>query len=202
MINGQSVIGIIPARGGSKRVPGKNLRSYKGKVLIEWAIDSAKGSELLDDWCVSSEDPKILAKAKSLGAKAIERPQWLATDHAMNEGVLVHLLYTWKWADWVVLLQPTSPQRTPEDIDEVIKRAAHNGKGCLTVDEWGKRNGSVYVAKSSWLISSIAFPRELDTQHYIIPNHRSLDIDYESDFKGELQTDPPYRALMEKQNAR
>jgi len=184
VINDQSVIAVIPARGGSKRVPMKNVAFYRGRPLLQWAIDAAKESKYLDDFCVSSEDSNILGIALQLGAKAEKRPAWLATDRAMTEGVLIHLLYTWKWADWIVLLQPTSPLRTAEDIDTCIERASLDmGIGCLTLNEHGRRNGAVYVVKSEWLISSVEFNRDLDRNYLVMPNNRSLDIDYPPDFR-------------------
>ena len=181
MINGKTVLAVIPARGGSKRVPMKNVTFYKGKPLIEWAIDSARQSKYIDHFCVSSDDYNIIGIAESCGATALPRPAWLATDHAMNEGVLVHTLYTWKWADWVVLLQPTSPLRTGEDIDTCIERAQGH-PGCVSFNEYGRRNGAVYVADSQQLVASIAFDRDVERIFYIMPNTRSLDIDYASDF--------------------
>ena len=179
-INGKSVIGVIPARGGSKRIPRKNLKLWKGRTLLEWAINSARESIYLDGFCVSSEDSEILDVAYKLGAVTCIRPEWLATDKASNEGVLVHTLYTWKWAEWVVLLQPTSPQRTGKDIDECINRA-QLGNGCASFNEYGVRNGAVYVARSTELVSGIKFTPETVDQFFIMPNARSLDIDYPTD---------------------
>lgn len=178
--NGESVVAVIPARGGSKRIPRKNLRFYKGRSLIEWAIRAAQESKHIDDFCVSTDDPEMLEHAAKRGAEAVIRPPWLATDKAMNEGVLVHMLYTWRWADWVVLLQPTSPQRTGADIDTCIERA-QLGNGCVTYNAHGNRNGAVYVARSSLLVASIKFAPENVDQFLIMPNDRSLDIDYPQD---------------------
>ena len=179
-INGQSVLGVIPARGGSKRIPRKNLREWKGKTLLQWAIESARESAYMDEFCVSSEDKEILEHASCLGVETCERPDWLATDKATSEGVLGHVLYTWKWADWIVLLQPTSPQRTGKDIDECIERS-QLGNGCTTFNEHGQRNGAVYVARSEYMIASIKFVAETFEQFLIMPNGRSLDVNYPQD---------------------
>lgn len=181
MINGETVLGVIPARAGSKRVPDKNLRSYRGKPLLQWAIEGARGSKYLDRLVVSSDSPAALQMAEAHEAEAVARPAWLATDHAMNEGVLIHLLYTLRWYDWVVLLQPTSPLRTAQDIDTCIERA-QAGKGCVTFNEYGKRNGAVYVTRSTWLVSSASFHQDTFDQFFEMPNERSLDIDYAVDF--------------------
>lgn len=181
MINGQSVLAVITARGGSKRVPMKNVALYRGKPLVQWAIEAARGSKYIDDFCVSSDDDNILRVAEQFDAPLLKRPDWLATDKAMNEGVLVHTLYTWKWADWIVLLQPTSPLRTAEHIDAAIERA-QLGNGCVTYNEYGRRNGAVYVARSISLISYIEFKPETLDQFLEMPNECSIDIDYAVDF--------------------
>lgn len=180
MINGQSVIAVIPARGGSKRLPDKNLKRYHGKTLIEWAIIAAQRSKYLDAFCVSSDSAPILGLARELGALALERPDWLATDQAMTEGAMIHHLYTWRWADWAVLLQPTSPLRTSEHIDDCIK-AAQGFNGCLTVDERGQRNGAVYVIKSEILVSGVTFTERQIDRVMEMPNSLSLDINYAVD---------------------
>lgn len=182
MINGESVIAVIPARGGSKRTLRKNIREYRGKTLLEWAVRSAQESLHIDKFCVSSDDVEILEHAYKLGVQGMRRPQWLASDHAMNEGVIVDLLYTWKWADWTVLLQPTSPKRTGADIDNAIE-LAFQGTGCVSVNEEGKRNGAVYVCRSSELISRIAYNPISFSHHLEMPNERSLDIDLPEDFE-------------------
>lgn len=181
MINGKTVLAVIPARGGSKRVPLKNLRVYRGKTLIEWAADAAKQSKYIDYLVLSSDDDRILAEGKRLGLTSIKRPDWLATDRAMSEGAIVHLLYTHQWADWSVLLQPTSPLRTAEDIDTALERA-QLGTGCISFNEFGNRNGAVYVAHTTTMLSKIEFSRETMDQFIIMPNERSLDIDYAPDF--------------------
>lgn len=182
MIGNESVLAVIPARAGSRRVPDKNLKSYQGKPLIQWAIESARACKYIDHLIVSSDSPKLLELARSYKCDALLRPDWLATDVAMNEGVLIHLLYTWKWAHWVVLLQPTSPLRTGADIDLALERAVQ-GNGCVSYNEYGKRNGAVYVTRSTELVSRATFAVESLDQFIEMPNTRSLDIDYAIDFE-------------------
>ena len=115
------IAGIIPARGGSKGIPRKNLRPIAGKPLIAWSIEAANESRLLDDYYVSTEDNEISSVSREYGAKVIERPPELATDGADMMDVLRHFLdYT--GADIVVLLQPTSPVREKGLVDRCIKR--------------------------------------------------------------------------------
>ena len=181
MIGGRTVLAVIPARGGSKRTPRKNIRYYKGSTLIEWAAMAAFGSAYIDRIRISTEDAEIKVLAAQIGyAKVIDRPAELATDEASNEDVLRHA-QSLEPHDWIVLLQPTSPLRTAADIDGCIERAVSNGSAALTVDERGHKNGAVYVASAEWLAAH-------DFSHagyakYIMPDERSLDIDWEHQFE-------------------
>ena len=178
MINGQSVLAIIPARGGSKRFPGKNLAEYKDRWLLAWSVDAVKGSKYVDQWFVSTEDEKIAGFARNLSYPVIDRPHELATDSATNEDVLRHTLELYP-SDWVVLLQPTSPLRIAEDIDAAIELALSNGAACVSFTEDGHKNGAVYVASKEWI-------GDHDFSHagyrkYFMPLERSLDIDHAED---------------------
>lgn len=182
MINGKKVLAIIPARGGSKRVPMKNITPYKGKPLIRWAMEHAEASKYIDRYVVSTDSPDI---AKHAGAHLLERPDYLATDRASSESALVHALYALPVYDYAVILQPTSPERLPEDIDRCIEIAESlEGKnelhGCVSYSEWGKRNGAVYVANVRHFLATLSLDA---ANHYEMPNERSLDIDYLWDFK-------------------
>ncbi len=178
-INGQTVLAIIPARGGSRRVPRKNGRVYRGRMLFSWTIDAALKSKYLDKTLFSSDEPEWLSIA-SIRCDCIVRPAELATDTASSEDVIRHALSLHP-ADWVVLLQPTSPLRTAEDIDACIERA-QMGDGCISVNRaTGRTNGAVYVARSEWLAKH-------DFSHLVLmkcvmPEERSLDIDNEEDFQ-------------------
>lgn len=178
MINGKSVLAVILARGGSKRVPRKNLRKYRGIPLIQRARDVALQSQYIDFVVLSSEDEEILAFADSLNIPVIKRPQELATDSTTSEDALRHAFVDFnRFPYWIVLLQPTSPLRTAEDVDACIS-LAQKGNGCVSTFQ-GKHNGAVYVAKSDWLMEH-DFSEPLPT--YEMPEERSLDINYEDDF--------------------
>lgn len=113
------VLAIIPARGGSKGIPKKNLVNFRGKPLMQWSIDAAKKSKHITDIVVTSDDFEILEYAgKSEEVICLKRPIELAKDHSRTEPVLVHVLENLrKKYDFLILLQPTSPLRTAEDID-------------------------------------------------------------------------------------
>lgn len=180
MINGKTILAVIPARGGSKRVPRKNLREFRGKPLIQWAIDASWESKYIDARVVSTDDEEIFRISLALNGAPLQRPADLATDTASSEDVLRHVLGCVP-LDWVVLLQPTSPLRTTEDIDACIERA-QMGDGCVSYsNETWRQNGAVYVAKAEW-IAKHDFSH-MGLMKYIMPGSRSLDIDTEEDFQ-------------------
>lgn len=180
MISGKSVLGLIPARGGSKRVPGKNLREFNhpefGKLpLLEIAIRVARQSKYIDRIIVSSDSDEILKFAKKINSETITRPLELATDSATSESVAIHALSLCP-ADLLVLLQPTSPLRTAADIDTCIEAASECGR-CVSVNQaTGQRNGAVYVTRQDCDYSSFPVAR-------LMSEARSLDIDTEADFQ-------------------
>ena len=127
------ILGVIPARGGSKSVPRKNLAILHGRPLIAYTIDAARQSQRLTHFLVSSEDVEILAVAASLGAPTpFIRPVELATDEAPTLPVVQHAVREMENIegirfDYVILLQPTTPLRRPEDIDAAIDKLISTG---------------------------------------------------------------------------
>jgi CMP-N,N'-diacetyllegionaminic acid synthase len=123
---GARFLGLIPARGGSKRLPRKNLLPLAGKPLLAWTIEAALAARHLDRVVLSTDDAEIAALGQRYGADVpFTRPASLAGDTATAHSVTVHALQTLAAAgdhyDYVVLLQPTSPLRTTEDIDRAIE---------------------------------------------------------------------------------
>lgn len=130
---GLVVLGVIPARGGSKRVPAKNIRPLRGRPLIAYTIDAAKEATLLTDWLVSTDDPQIAEVARASGGNVpFMRPPELAGDDTPDRPVLAHAL---KWfeqqhgarPDAVALLRPTTPFKTGALIDAALKKLADSG---------------------------------------------------------------------------
>ena len=115
-------VAVLCARGGSKAVPGKNIKTLAGQPLIYWTIEQARSSNLFDYIVVSSDAPNILLTAKNAGATyLVERPEALATDAISVLPAIEHALATLEAdinlkIDSFVLLQPTSPTREVEDI--------------------------------------------------------------------------------------
>ena len=120
------VSAIIPARGGSKGIPGKNIMEFCGKPLIEWSIQQAIVSRLVNEVYVTSDSEKILEFSEKAGAKPIKRPDALATDTSSSDEALIHALdeierTSSRKPEAVVFLQATSPLRLPGDIDRAIE---------------------------------------------------------------------------------
>ncbi|MEG9329194.1 acylneuraminate cytidylyltransferase family protein [Salinimicrobium catena] len=121
------ILGLIPARGGSKGIPGKNIKPLRGKPLLQYTIEAAKRSNLLYRIVLSSDDEEIMATARKLGLEApFQRPVELAGDSSSSLEAVKHALrsfleYGEKY-DAVCLLQPTSPLRREGLIDEAIEK--------------------------------------------------------------------------------
>ena len=118
------IIGIIPARGGSKGVKRKNIRDLGGKPLIQYSIEAATRSKKINRIVVSTDDDEIASFSESLGASVIKRPDELAGDRALVMDAVRHVIEAesehGRNYDLLVLLEPTAPFRTAGDIDETI----------------------------------------------------------------------------------
>lgn len=126
MLNGASTLALIPARGGSKGLPRKNLREFAGKPLIAWSIEAALASEACDRVIVSTDDTEIAEVARAFGADVpFLRPAELALDTSPSIDAVLHAL---DWLeqnegatfDYLALLEPTSPLRAEGDLDRAI----------------------------------------------------------------------------------
>lgn len=124
MLNGKKILAVIPARGGSKRIPRKNIIEINGKPLLAYTIELAKKLPELDAVVVSSEDDEILSTASSYGAETLRRPNELALDNTQDEPVLIHAINALEAKgrifDYIVMLQCTLPLRKPETVRKII----------------------------------------------------------------------------------
>ncbi|MGA9406681.1 MAG: acylneuraminate cytidylyltransferase family protein [Bacteroidota bacterium] len=203
MINGKTVFAIIPARGGSKGIPKKNIRLLAEKPLIGWTIDEAKKSKYLDTIMVSTDSEEIAAISKAYGAEApFVRPSELAKDETPSNDVIIHAV---QWLgtnqdqkfDILTLLQPTSPLRNCDQIDSALETFISNpGYKCLVsvkeVEEnpyWMKIIGDDHYLKN-FTSQPDTFARRQDLPKiYILNgaiyimrtadfmNYRSFDVD-------------------------
>ncbi|ASQ46428.1 acylneuraminate cytidylyltransferase family protein [Legionella clemsonensis] len=119
------ILAVIPARGGSKRLPRKNILTLANKPLLAYSIIAAKQCSLITETVVTSDDEEICELAKKMGVDVINRPIELATDTVSNEYVVEHALKLFiennYFPDYVVLLQPTSPLRTAKHLQECLQ---------------------------------------------------------------------------------
>jgi N-acylneuraminate cytidylyltransferase len=120
------IIAIIPARGGSKAVPKKNLYGFAGKPLIAHMIEHAKQARSVNRVVVSTDDPEIASVSRKYGSEVVWRPKELSTDTVSSELALLHVLRSLQESeayepDIVIFLQCTSPLILPEDIDGTVK---------------------------------------------------------------------------------
>ncbi|MFX4281038.1 cytidylyltransferase domain-containing protein [Aliarcobacter butzleri] len=122
MYKNKTFLAIIPARGGSKRLPRKNVLDLCGKPLITHTIEAGLKSNYIDKVIVSSDDEEILKISKKLGAETVKRPDELASDIATTFDAIKHTIdNNIEKYDYIVLLQPTSPLRNDKHIDEAIE---------------------------------------------------------------------------------
>jgi len=137
VIAGKKVLAIVPARGGSKGVPGKNILPVGGRPLIEWTVSEAKASRHIDRLVLSSDDDHIMAAALAAGCEVpFRRDAALATDASSTIDVVLDALERLPGFDLVMVLQPTSPLRTTADIDGALERlVASDAPACVSVSE-------------------------------------------------------------------
>ena len=216
----KKIIAIIPARGGSKRIPRKNIKILAGKPLISYTIDAAKRSKLISRVFVSTEDKEIAGISKKCGAEIIDRPKKIAGDNISEKPVLDNVIeYLKKEEDYqpdiIIYLQPTSPLRNLNDIDEAILLFLRNKADslvsvyeqspywCLKIKKdhlepvfsWKyfkmrsqdlprsyMPNGAIFISTPKALRKNKSFYCH-KMLPYIMPRERSIDIDYEIDFK-------------------
>jgi CMP-N,N'-diacetyllegionaminic acid synthase len=130
-----NIVGIIPARGGSKGIPRKNVRLLAGKPLVSWTIEAGINSNLINKVIVSTEDEEIKSISLQYGAQVIDRPPELALDETKTAPVIVHVVDELEKQgyipDVIVLLQPTSPLRDAVLIDEVLNKFLNSEKDSI-----------------------------------------------------------------------
>ncbi len=121
MNNNKTFLAIITARGGSKRLPRKNVLDLCGKPLIAYSIEAGLKSKYISKVVVSSDDEEILQISQNFGANIIKRPKELASDTATTFDAIKHTIDSLEKFDYIVLLQPTSPLRSEKHINEAIE---------------------------------------------------------------------------------
>lgn len=140
MIENRRFLAVVPARGGSKSVPQKNIRSLGGRPLLHHTVDQLQAVTEIDCAVVSTDDEKIRDVAKSVGVRVIDRPAELSGDTAPTELALIHALDKLadqgEYFDYVMVLEPTSPFRSSATIRRCMNRIVRdNGQSLMTVIE-------------------------------------------------------------------
>lgn len=176
MIYNKKVLAIIPARAGSKRLPGKNIKLLNDIPLIEYTIQDAIDCWYIDDIIITSDDKEVEKIAIRRGVHFRCRPKYLCRDESPSQEFVDDILETYgkRW-DIIVLLQPTSPLRLPVDIINCLHFFVDNKfDTVITVNESNEPNGAVYVFKEKIYTDN--------TGKFIMPNERSIDINTLEDF--------------------
>lgn len=192
------ILGVTPARGGSKGIPRKNLKPLLGKPLLAWTLEAAQRSALLQYYVVSTEDKEIAETATRFGVEVLDRPVELAGDDVSTLSVLQHVLAKIP-ADVLVLLQATSPIRDPNLIDTCIRRFLDSGADSLatgflcTYVEYGQNDrrrqeipgffyddGNVYVIKADLIRRGDRHGTKIERM--VLDREQNVEIDEEFDF--------------------
>ncbi|HBX50595.1 MAG: CMP-N-acetlyneuraminic acid synthetase [Bacteroidetes bacterium GWF2_33_38] len=170
MINNTKILAIITARAGSKRLPNKNIKNLAGKPLIAWSIEAALSSKYIDKTIVSTDSNEIKKISESYGASVpFIRPTELASDTSDSISVLKHAIdFFQNEYKYIVLLQPTSPLRSVDDINAAIEMLNNDTKSVISVCE----------TDHSPLWANV-LPEDFSMENFIRPeirNKRSQDL--------------------------
>lgn len=209
------ILAIIPARGGSKGIPGKNIKLIADKPLIAYSIEVARNSRFINRIVVSTDDENIAEAAKKYGAEVVVRPKELAEDITPMDPVLKHVVDSLEKENYVpdavVLLQPTSPLRTVEHLDEAAEKFLNGDFDSLIsvevirnpqheviedkylvpafkkIENRDKRkpvyieNGAIYISKTHLIKNGKIRGDKIG--FYEMDRHSSIDIDEPLDFE-------------------
>lgn len=193
------ILGVIPARGGSKGIPGKNIKMLAGKPLIAWTIEAAHKSKLMDKFVVSTEDKRIKKVVEDLGAEVVDRPKELAKDETSTQNVLEYIVRQLPNVDVVVVLQVTCPIRNESLIDDCIAEFQQSGADSLATGfkchyrpygspEQNRQDipgffyddGNIYIIKADLLRNNDRYGKKHELVY--LDREQNIDIDDEFDF--------------------
>jgi len=192
-------IAIIPARGGSKGIPRKNIKEFCGKPLIAWSIEAALEAKYIDEVYLSTEDKEIAEIGKNCGAKISIRPNELSTDFATTKAVLIDFVTRYD-CDILVVLQPTSPIRVNGLVDKAIERFIKTNVDTLatgfisyqyewtSIDNtprqqlkgWFYDDGNIYIHKPNYLKDGKYWGEK--KERMLVDEYYNYEIDTECDW--------------------
>lgn len=171
------VLAIISARGGSKGIPGKNIKPLCGKPLLAWTIEAALQAQSIDRVVVSTEDEEIASVAKQFGAEVpFMRPLALAQDDTPGIEPVLHAIEQLPGYDWVLLLQPTSPLRSVEDIEAIIQFCREEGSpAAVSITEVSKHPFWMYQLDDQNHLQPLILSRPEITRRQDLPSVYALN---------------------------
>jgi len=180
MINGKTVLAIVPARKNSKRLKLKNFRIFRGKPLYYWPLILSEKSKFIDRIVFTTDSESMYSKAKKkFNIVDYIRPKNLAKSDSLASDVILDVLkkISNKF-DYFIYLQPTSPLRTIRDIDNSLKMIeVKKGNTLVSVTENSKKpNGMIYISKTDFFLKKKSFYNK-KILFFKTPLHRSVDID-------------------------
>ena len=157
----KKILALIPARGRSKGLKGKNVANLAKKPLIVWSIEAALGSRFISKTLVSSDDEEILSIAQKHAVQTLKRPNELALDDTPSEAVILHTLRTLEKEnecyDYLILLQPTSPLRKSEDIDAAFTQLFESdANGVISVYKEEKKILKAFMKNEEGYIQGVS----------------------------------------------
>lgn len=174
MYKNKTILGLIPARGGSKGIPSKNIARLGNRPLIAWTIESARSSLLLDRFICSTDSPEIRDLAQKLGCEApFLRPTTLAADDSRSVDVALHALdHLDQSYDYILLLQPTTPFRQASEIDGIITQGVDEDADLtVSVSAAKKHPSALYGLENGTLIPYLNADRECTRRQDMPPTY-------------------------------
>lgn len=203
-----NVLAIVPARGGSKGIPRKNLAPCAGRPLVDWTLQAATESRFITHRVLSSDDDEILDRGRSyFGFAGLQRPEELAQDDTATEPVMMHAIGAAVQTDLIVLLQPTSPLRTADHIDMAIALLLDSGVDSIVsvvpthaylwddsgplyterlrrqdMKPWYEENGAIYVTtREQWELTGNRIGGRVAL--YVMDEVQRLQVDSPADLE-------------------
>lgn len=164
-----TLLALIPARGGSVAIPRKNIRMLCGKPLLQWSIDAALESKSVDKVVVSTEDSEIAAIARACGAEVpFMRPQEFSTNFSSGLAPVIHALEQLPEITNILVLQPTSPLRTSEDIEAIINLRNKTGsESAVSLTNCAKHPAWMYEISENHYLSPILPYNDVETRQQL-----------------------------------
>ena len=177
MINNKRVLALVPARGGSKRIPNKNIIEFCGSPLINMTLKCSLNSEYIDEIVVSTDNKKISEVANKFDVEVIQRPNNISGDHSPTIDTILHVLeYKNNGFEIIVLLQPTSPLRTANDIDRALEyHQDKNSQSVISVCETEHNIQHINVLPESKNMKNFINENDVKTRTQDLTKHYRLN---------------------------